>query len=123
MMLKKPETYEEAKKIIKYSADDKVTRRKATKIALLRAGFMGALAAGAFSVAAVGSYLLIPAGVIAGIELIPYFKYLNNRKKKKNDTYFASKTTSEIIKEANDYVEWRNELKAKGLLQGQEFDV
>ena len=113
-MLKKAETYEEAVKIIKYSVDDKITKKTVNTVMLLRGSFITAIAAAAFSTVGLGNYFLIPIGVVAGMNLIPYMQYLNNRRKIKDDSYFNGKSESEIVKEANDYVDWRNERKSEG---------
>ena len=116
-MLEKPETYEEAVKIIKYSADDKTAKKTVKTVMLLRAGFITAISAAVFSTVGLENYFLIPVGVVAGMNLIPYLQYLNNRKKIKDDTYFYGKQESEIVKEANDYVDWRNALEKEGKIK------
>ena len=118
-MLEKAENYEEAKKIIKYSTEDKETTKRGYGVQLLRWGFLTAVATGLFVGINQGSLCpdIIPISMISIPNLIPVFIYANNRRKIKNGTYFEGKSESTIINEANEYVEWRNALERAGKIK------
>lgn len=116
-MLERPETYEEAKIIIKNSPNQEISahNRRAFKlqiklVALLSAG----VAAGTQALFNdTGTVLAImPVLGLANLESIgAYLLYLRNMKKIEDGSFFDKKSEAEIMKMANEYVESYNNYK------------
>ena len=123
-MLERPENYEEAKKIIEYSAEKTDLIKRNKKIMKLQAGLLTAVGVGISGLLGVmtGSTevfvgTLPVAGMISIESIIPYFIYCNNNKKIKNGTYFEGKSEEKIIDLATKYVEGHNQLEREGKIK------
>jgi len=123
-MLQKPETYEEAVKIIYDSVEREDLIKRNNKIYLLRTklitgiGFAVGIVAAIITADPVVIGLVLPfIGLAALDSLIPYFVYNRNIKKVKNGTFFNNMTEKEIMDNATTYVESYNDLKSRGLIK------
>lgn len=118
-MLKEAETYEEAVEIIKKSTEDRAITIRGYGVLFLRWLFITAIAI-VLVVTIMRPFLfmsIICMGLISVPNVIPICSYAINRRKIKNGKYFEGKSSTEIIHEANDYVEWRNTLKRLGKIK------
>lgn len=123
-MLEKPETYEEAKIIIKNSTTSEMAELN-KKLLKIRAGFITAI--GLTAATATGIVVndplvtigLMPIfGTISISSIVQYLHYLRNQQKINDDTFFDDKSEEEIMKMAEEYVESYNKFiplyKGKG---------
>ena len=123
-MLQKPETYEEAKKIIEYSAEKTDLIKRNKRIMKLQSGLLTAIGVGTSALLGILTEspevfvgTLPVAGLISLESIMPYFIYCNNNKKIKNGTYFEGKSEEKIIDLATKYVEGHNELEREGKIK------
>lgn len=123
-MLEKPETYEEAKIIIKNSTTSEMAELN-KKLLKIRAGFITAIGLTAATAAeivvndplvTIGFMPIF--GTISLTSIVQYLHYLRNQQKINDDTFFDGKSEEEIMKMAEEYVEAYNEFipqyKGKG---------
>ncbi len=118
-MYNKPETYEEAKKIIRECNSDEEYNAKYLNAKKLKAGFIAA--AGVGVAATVGlvtgdfsnTTTMLPAvGVVGLTSLLPYFGLKMQMKKVDNGKFFDDKSEEEIMEIANAYVISHNAFEA-----------
>lgn len=123
-MLEKPETYEEAKIIIKNSTTSEMAELN-KKLLKIRAGFITAIGLTAATAAGIVvndplvTIGLMPIfGTISISSIVQYLHYLRNQQKINDDTFFDDKSEEEIMKMAEEYVESYNKFiplyKGKG---------
>ena len=123
-MLEKPETYEEAKIIIKNSTTSEMAELN-KKLLKIRAGFITAIGLTAATAAeivvndplvTIGFMPIF--GTISLTSIVQYLHYLRNQQKINDDTFFDDKSEEEIMKMAEEYVESYNKFiplyKGKG---------
>lgn len=125
-MLTKPETYEEAKKIIEFSVTQEDLIKRNKKIMLIQAIILTivGIAIDVLLACLTKSIMVfvgcLPvAGMISIEAFIPFFLYRYNNKKIKKGTYFDRKSEDDIIRKAVKYVEGYNELERRGIINKQ----
>lgn len=118
-MLKKPKNYEEARKILEDSVDDKFTKSvvKVSKLKLLFTSIIGAALLSAVQIFAHDptiTALSIPAvAALCAPGLAPYFVNKSTINQIKNGKYFEKKSPENIMGIADTYVDDYNEYEEK----------
>ncbi len=112
--MKKAETYEEAKIIIKNSTREEITQHN-KRVFKLRTGLItllgiaGAISAGIMTEdPSVTTGLLPIFGLISLNSIKTYLLYLRNLRKVDDETFYKDKSEEEVIRMANEYVDEYN---------------
>ena len=117
-MLEHPKTYEEARIILKDSANDDYMKH-CQKRALLRGGLVTLLCVGAASLVGLkyGSNMIIdtiPIGSMISLSsFIPYFINKDTQRLKRTEKYIKGKSEEQVISLASHYVDEYNDFKRR----------